>query len=137
MIASAEQILQALAVTLRTSIGPNLADPFAKTQAFMAAVVLEKLAGQLVASAADAAAGAKEHSELVQDLRTALQTTPNLAVGNALDRLAELDCDRNWNVLIEEIHAQREALGTAHESLLSQVRVVMRARLNRALAYSS
>ncbi len=104
----------------------------------MAAVVLEKLAGQLVVSAADAAAGAEDHKELVRELRAALQTTPNAALGNALERFAELDCERNWSVLIQELYAQREPLGTAHyERLLGQVRVVMRARLNRALAYAS
>ena len=42
-----DDLLARLAATLRGEIGPAVVDPFAKTQAFMAAVILERLGRQL------------------------------------------------------------------------------------------
>ena len=42
-----------MAEALRREVGPAVVDPFAKTQAFMAAVILQKLAGQLRTPAVD------------------------------------------------------------------------------------
>ena len=43
-----DELLARLAATFRRDVGPQVTDPFAKTQAFMAAVVLEKLSAQYV-----------------------------------------------------------------------------------------
>ena len=42
-----DELLERIARTLKKEIGPAVEDAYPKTQAFMAAVVLQKLAGQL------------------------------------------------------------------------------------------
>ena len=41
------ELISRIAATLKQQIGPNVGDEFAKTQAYMASVVLEKLAREL------------------------------------------------------------------------------------------
>jgi len=43
MSVTPDELLDRIATTLREQIGPTVGEPFAKTQAFMAAVILAKL----------------------------------------------------------------------------------------------
>ena len=70
------EIAEHLATNLRHTIGPAVADPFARTQAFMASVVLEKLAGQLRVAEADERAARRDAVALTDDLR-ALDVAPS------------------------------------------------------------
>src|SRR5262245_51494746 len=133
MTASPPEVLRRMAVTLRTSIGPAVVEPFAKTQAFMAAVVLAKLAGQLEAAATDAAAADAERVALVAELDGRL---PDEAQA-VLDVLRADGSDRAWSDLVASIHAARDELDADFEPVLATVRAALRARLDRALVYAS
>lgn len=93
MTASPPELLRRMAVTLRTTIGPAVEDPLAKTQAFMAGVVLAKLAGQLDATAAEAQEAEDERSALVAALEGRLPPGP----GATLDALRADGSDGAWS----------------------------------------
>lgn len=122
-----------MAVTLRTAVGPAVEEPFAKTQAFMAAVVLSKLAGQLAAAEADAGAADAERAALVGDLDGRLPAGPQAA----LDVLRDDGSDRAWSALVAALYSGRDALGSSFDGVLGTVRVALRTRLDRALVYAS
>jgi hypothetical protein len=133
MSASPPDVLRRMAVTLRTSVGPAVEEPFAKTQAFMAAVVLTKLAGQLAAAEADAGAADAERAALIADLDGRLPAAPQ----GALDALRADGSDRAWGALVVALYGAREELGGSFDGVLRSVRAALRARLDRALVYSS
>ena len=82
------EVLARMAATLRSEIGPAVEEPFARTQAFMAAVVLAKLAGQLAAAEADARADDRERDALVADLAPRLLGADRAGAGAAARRAA-------------------------------------------------
>jgi hypothetical protein len=125
-------LLGRVAVTLRERIGPAVDEPFARTQAFMAAVVLEKLSGQLAASAVDAAAEEAERLALVGALEGRCAS-----LDPALGVLRIDGSDRAWSGLVIAVHGARDELGADFEPLLGEVRRTLRGRLDRALVYSS
>ncbi len=136
MVMPPESVLDALAVTLRSQVGPAVADPFAKTQAFMAAVILEKLAGQLRAAENEDRAAPADRQAMLADLAV-LCGAPPPRLTRALDALTADGGDAAWCGLVEALYADRAALGPDFDLLLGRVRVAMRGRLNRALAFSS
>ena len=125
------EVLARMAGTLRGEIGPAVDDPFAKTQAFMASVVLTKLAGQLRTAEADAQVAADERRTLVAELRRHLGPTTPAGLTDAVDGLDRHGDDSAWSRLVEAIYA------TGADELLAVVRPALRARLDRALAYSA
>jgi hypothetical protein len=125
------EVLARMAGTLRGEIGPAVEDPFAKTQAFMASVVLTKLAGQLRTAAADARAADDERRIVVAELRRQLGPTTPADVTDAVDDLGRHGDDRTWSRLVEAIYA------AGADDLLAVVRPALRARLDRALASSA
>jgi hypothetical protein len=121
-----------MATTLRERIGPAVDDPFARTQAFMAAVVLEKVAGQLAVSAADAVVADAERLALVESLHGRC-----VALDPTLDALCADGSDRAWSGLVAAVHGVRDELAADFDEVLGEVRRALRARLDRALVYSS
>ncbi len=131
-------VLERMAATLRMQVGPAVEDPFAKTQAFMAAVILAKLAGQLRGEQQDARAGDEERGALVTDMRAALGETSSTRVADALTELAGDGRDASWNVLVHALYADRDEFGAERfAQLLDRLRVAMRARLDRMLVYAA
>lgn len=141
---SEDELLGRMAQILRRDIGPSVEDGFAKTQAFMAGVILEKLSGQLRHAAAhdrdDRADAARLGTELGgalgpddgEALRAAVATVgravedPDVAVGPAL------------NELVRQLYAERDRLGGERfTALLQRTRRTLRARLDRQLEYSA
>ncbi len=134
-VASPDELLDAVADTLRREIGPAVGDPFAKTQAFMAAVVLQKLAGQLRAASVDAEV---DRRTLVAEVRAALGATPPEDVTAALDVLARDGATAAWRAVVTSLYATRDELGPARfDAALGRVRTGLRARLDHVLAYAS
>jgi hypothetical protein len=131
-VTSPPDLLRRTAVTLRERIGPAVDEPFARTQAFMAAVVLEKLAGQLAAATADAAAADGERLALVDALDGRCA-----GLDATLDALRVDGSDRAWSGLVRATYAHRDELGGGFDDVLTTVRSALRARLDRALAYSA
>lgn len=132
-------LIERIAGTLRHEVGPAVTDEYARTQAYMAAVVLGKLAAEMRASADDAAADAADLDALFTDL-AALAGRDALprALAGALASAARERSDAHLSRLVEQLYAAREALGAARfDALLGRVRETLRARLERALAYSA
>ncbi|MEO5901834.1 MAG: hypothetical protein ABIR68_17130 [Ilumatobacteraceae bacterium] len=138
MPATPDELLDRIAATLREQIGPNVGEPFAKTQAFMAAVILDKLAGQLRHAAADSAVADEQRRELVETLRSDDARGSAAALSEAIDALGEDGRDANWSRLVEALYTGREELGAERfERTIAQVRTALRTRLDRQLAYSA
>ncbi len=133
MTASPPELLRRMAVTMRTTIGPAVEEPFARTQAFMAAVVLGKLAGELQAAAADELAADAERGALVTALEGHLPPGP----AETLDALRADGSNGAWSRLVSALYAARGELGEDFEPVLRTVRASLRARLDRALVYAS
>jgi hypothetical protein len=136
MTASPSEVLRRMSRTMRQRIAPAVEEPFARTQAFMAAVVLDKLAGQLAAADAHARADDRERAALVTALATRLPAPP-AQLATALADLRDDGSDAAWNRLVLAIYAGRDALGPRFDEVLAGVRGALRSRLDRALAYAS
>ncbi len=135
---SPEEHLERMSGILRHDIGPAVADPFPKTQAFMASVVLEKLARQLRTRSAHETAERNDMAELgvalaaeigpgdPEGLRHAVSSLHDGPVGPALSRA------------VAELYAGRDQLSPDRfDHLLTLVRRTLRARLDRQLEYAS
>jgi hypothetical protein len=131
-------LLDRMAATMRTQVGPAVEEPFAKTQAFMAAVILDKLAGQLRGAEADAHMAHEERHALVAELLAELAGTSTTHVGGALASLGGDGRDAAWSALVEAIYTDGDELGADRFArMLGRVRVAMRARLDRMLVYAA
>ncbi len=136
--ATPDELLDRIATTLREQVGPNVVEPFAKTQAFMAAVVLDKLAGQLRAATADGVADASQRLALVETLRDDDARGSTARISEAITALEAGGADADWSRLLEALYADRDELGHERfERALGQVRAAMRARLDRRLVWSA
>ena len=132
------ELLGRLGATLRHEIGPAVGDPFARTQAFMASVILAKLAGQLATAATDAQAAADDHRVVAESVAGMLQRDCPAALADSAAAFAGDGGDASWNRLVGALYAARDELGVLRfDQLLHVVRGALRARLDRALAYSS
>lgn len=70
------ELLDRLAATLRSDIGPAIADDYARTQAFMAAVILERVGRELALGPRHEAAVADDLAELGRALEPILAEGP-------------------------------------------------------------
>lgn len=132
-----EELLERMAGTLRHEVGPAVAEPFAKTQAFMASVILEKLARQLRLAGAHARADGEDRAALVDDLEERLGNPAPPRVRAALAAVRD-GGDAALSGLVEALYAEREGLGAERfEALLARVRRTLRARLDRQLEFAS
>jgi hypothetical protein len=133
-------LLERIATTLREEVGPAVGADYPRTQAYMAAVVLTKLAGELRARPAHTAADSAESDALFDDLQTAAAAVPALprAVVGALEAARRERSDAHLGRLVEQLYAHREVLGEARfEALLGRIRAMLKARLARELEYSA
>lgn len=134
-----DELTARLAATLRHEIGPAVADPFARTQAFMASVILEKLSAQLRLAPEHAAAEAADLAALVADLDPLLAAGPvPPAVTAAADGLRRGEGANALSGLVTALWAGRADLGDERfEALLGRARTTMRARIDRQMAYAA
>jgi hypothetical protein len=132
-----DELLARMAGTLREQIGPSVGEPFARTQAFMAAVILEKLAGQLRSAAVHAEADRAEREALIDDLVGRVGERGPARLRAALAGARD-GGDAALSPVIEALYADRDELGDAtFDALLGRVRATLRARLDRQLEYAS
>lgn len=145
-----EELLARLAVTLRREIGPAVAEPFPKTQTFMASVILEKLSAQLRLAEAHARAEQSDLAALVADLSVALSPdgphgtdgpetpAPPAAVQEAVARLRDGGGAHALSQLVAALYQERASLGADRfDALLGRVRQTLRARIDRQLEYAA
>lgn len=83
-----DELIASIAATLRADIAPAVGEEFARTQAFMAAVVLERVAREVALGPANAKADGDDAAELYRALLPALEDAP-AAVATALDGLGQ------------------------------------------------
>jgi hypothetical protein len=136
--AAPEDVLERIAATLREQVGPSVGDSFARTQAFMASVILMKLAAQLRSEAEGGTIAHEERVALVGAMRHPLVGREHPALDVALQSLTVDGSDRAWSAVVAALHAEREQLGdTLFDELLRTLRAGLRRRLDRALLYAS
>lgn len=135
------ELLERIARTLKQDIGPAVGEAYPKTQAFMASVVLQKLAGQLRDAEGRATENRREAEALHRDLRALLGESREAApalLDDALGRLARDSDTSALTALVETLYRCREELGAERfEALRARTRELLRARLDRALVYSA
>lgn len=132
----ADELLERLAQSLRHEIGPVVGEPFAKTQAFMASVVLEKVAGQLRCAADHRQADEADRLALVNDVEAAAGSNISAGVSDAVSAVRQ--GEKGLSSLVENLYAECDELGSdLFEQLLGRVRETLRARLDRQLEYSA
>ena len=131
-------LLERIARTLKQDIGPAVEAEYPKTQAFMAAVVLDKLARQLRLETAHGAADAADLEALLGDLREPLDGggLPVQVVAAVRALASSLDA-AGLAELIAALYASRAELGPARfDALLGRVRQTLRASIDRRMEYS-
>jgi hypothetical protein len=130
-----EALLEHIAGTLRHEIGPAVDESFPKTQAFMASVILEKLAGQVRLADTHARADRDDRAALEHDLRLRCTVRP---VPDCAPVVALADGDRRPLELVGRWRRRRDELGAEQfDLLITRVRRTLRARLDRQLEYAS
>ena len=131
-------LLERLAVTFKTEVGPAVEADYPRTQAFLSAVILQKLAMQLRLQAEHSELEARERRSLGQDLEQLLAETSAPAPLDVAFSSLLADGDAGLCRFIKALYAARETLGEAgFEALLGRVRLAMRRSLDRRLAYAS
>jgi hypothetical protein len=132
------ELLERLAATFRAEVGPAIEAEYPRTQAFLSAVVLQKLAKQLRLQAEHEELERRESQALLADLERLLtEAAAPAAVREAHAALADAG-DAGLCRFIEALYAEREALGEARfDALLERVRLAMRRSLDRRLEYAA
>ena len=133
-----EDLLERLAVTLRKEVGPAVEGDYQRTQAFMGAVVLEKIARQLRLADTHRADDDQDTTTMFADLDALLPpdgTPPDLrqAFGNARASVTTSALGQ----FIESLYAARADLGDpVFTAALARVRSTLRARIDREMEYA-
>ena len=128
-------LLQRIAQTLKEEIAPAVDADYPKTQAFMAAVVLQKLGRQLALAPAHAIAAVADVEALVAELRVMAPDAPP-AIRDAVEDLARRRDAAALCRLIEALYAVREPLGRRFEELLARVRRTLGTDIERRLEFA-
>jgi len=129
------ELLRRIAQTLKQGVGPAIEAEYPKTQAFMAAVILQKLGRELELEGAHRAGEATDLDALLDDLRGLLRAgeTPG-GVTAAVEGVARARDAAALCALIEMLYASRAELGAARfDALLGRVRQTLRASIDRRL----
>lgn len=134
-----DELLERIARTLKTDIGPAIEEAYPKTQAFMASVVLHKLAGQLRLADEHTAASQRDLKELAEELSqlSASNALP-LPLSAAVQTLRQDLDTAGVSAVIETLYATRSELGEERfTDLIGRVRTRLRARIDREMAYAA
>lgn len=134
-----DQLLERIATTLKRDIGPAVEGDYPKTQAFMAAVVLQKLGRQLGLEAVHRAADEADMHALLDELRAEAEHAPlPTPVAAAFATLAGTHDTQALCDFIGALYAARAALGDARfDALLGRVRRTLRASIDRRMVYAA
>jgi hypothetical protein len=132
---TAGELLQRIAQTLKQHIGPAIDGEYPRTQAFMAAVVLEKLGRHLGLVDEHAAAETADLTVLLADVRQLLENgNVPATVSVAIDALAQTRDNAALCSLIEALYAARAVLGEVRfAALLGRIRQNLRRSIDRRM----
>lgn len=128
------ELLERIAQTMRRDIAPAVSAEYPKTQAFISAVVLQKLGQQLALKPKHDEARKEDMDELAAYLNAAF------TIGPVQQAIRNFNRDRDQAALcalIETLYAARQDIGEGQfEQLLGRVRETLRADVNRTLEYA-
>jgi len=141
MTLSTADLLDRLATTFRAEIGPAVDGDYPRTQAFMAAVVVQKLGRQTALAPDHERVDASERAQLFADLDALLpaERVPR-DVRTVVDAGIEHHDHGPGTVcrMIEALYAHRPALGTAlFDEALHRVRTTLRSAVDRRMEYAA
>lgn len=129
------ELLLRLAQTLKQEVGPAVGPEYPRTQAFMASVVLEKLARELAAETRHAEASAAAHAALLAALDVTGLPPAVLDAHAAFDQARD---DASLARLIEALYAARGSIGKQRfQALLDRIRQDLRNAIDRRMEYSA
>lgn len=119
---AAHHLLKEVIASLRTVIAPAVADPYPKSQAYMAAVILEFIARQV--EERSGSSKEKEHvlDDLFSDLR--LLITDNVPASKDPDQEARLCRLIEW-LYTEKDHLGPEAFAAANQKVRTALRQLL------------
>jgi hypothetical protein len=134
-----DELLQRIAGTLKKEIGPAIEAEYPKTQAFMAAVVAQKLGRQVGLARTHESAEVADIESLLVDLRAIVQATAVPArVLDAINILDNARTKRDLCMVIDALYLERGELGeTSFTALLNRVRKTLRASIDRQMEYAA
>lgn len=123
------ELLQRISATLKADIGPEVGNEFAKTQTFMASVVLDKVSKQLTLGPAHAAAELADTSSLIEALGPVLKGASDL-IAKALTTLQSEQSVAALGPLVEALYA---APSEQRQAALELIRPVLRRDIDRRM----
>ena len=127
-----DELLERLARTLRTEIGPAVDGDYQRTQAFMSAVVVEMIARQLRVADVHADSEVRETAAMFDALDALLAGANAPAPLRTMLDGARADGAAGLCRIVEALHDARGDLGEAtFDNALSTVRGVLRAQIDR------
>lgn len=125
-------LMERMAALMKRQIGPAVADEYPRSQAYLGAVVLQKLSAEMRLAAEHERAAAADRKSLVDDLHPEMEEAPD-ALSDAFEALQrggdEALCD-----FIAVLYASHDALGAPKfDRLLARVRTDLRRGIDRRL----
>ncbi len=126
------ELLRRLSASLRADIGPAVGDEYARTQAFMASVILERVSRQLELGPAHASAEDAEMAVLVAALGSVLADAPP-PVASAMTAVEAEPKVASLGPLLEQLYAWGAAQQEVIEAL-GLIRPVLRCDIDRKMA---
>lgn len=132
------ELLTRLSQTLKKQIGPAVEGEYPKTQAFMAAVVLQKLAGQLGSEKSHTQLNTQELTELATILKELGDSmTVELDLLNAIESFSGNSNDETLCELVRSLYKNKTGLGEeSFTKLLGPIRVHLRSSIDRRMEYA-
>ena len=125
-------LLARMSRLLKREVGPAVEADYPKTQAFLSAVVLERMSAELRLADAHSEAGAADRAALVADLDPDLVDAPD-SVRTAFLALVD-GGDSALCAFIEALYEDREKLGRERfDRLLGRVRQDLRREIDRRM----
>jgi hypothetical protein len=128
------ELVGRLAGTMRERIAPTVADEYQRTQAFMVAVILDKVARELALADDHERAERLDLESLHSDLAATLSGDLPPAVADAWGSARQAATYHSLTPLIDALHAGRDAMGTERvDAALTRIRAYLRRHLDRAM----
>ena len=128
------ELIRRIAATLKHEVGPATQEPLAKSQAFMASVVLDKVARQLATQTKDLSAHTAELYALAAALEQEAVTTLPAALRDALEAFRAKPEKSQLGSLVEALYDNQSTIDSqTFEQLLSRIRRTLRADIDRRM----
>ncbi len=129
-----DELLQRLSATLRNEVGPAVDGEYTRTQAYMAAVILEKVGRQVGSAGAHAEAERRDLVALHDDLAALVDDDRGPpALTAAVERARDASTIESLGPLIVELYRHDPEADPVIGQALSRVRTALRADIDRRM----